>query len=120
MKYEDAGNIAVAPEIRRNCHVKLCWIQIRQIVEAERRVVAVYTLDLFVPIPGPQGPKDEVGPISSRKKSEPVDTAVLAYPVPYLHVMGLGFFGESRCLGLLGGKEPLLRVGNWIREPRGI
>ena len=50
MKYQSAGNIAVAPEIRRDRHVELCRIQIRQIVEAKRRVVAVYTFDFFVPV----------------------------------------------------------------------
>ena len=64
MQYEDAGNIAVAPEIRRNGHVELRRIQIRQIVKAERRMVAVYTFDFLVPVPGPQRPKDEFGPIS--------------------------------------------------------
>src|ERR1019366_1752930 len=88
MKYEDAGNIAVAPEICRNGHVELRRIQVRQIVEAERRVVAVCTLDFLVPVPGPQCPKDKVGPISRRKQSEPVDTPVLADPVPDLHMIG--------------------------------
>src|ERR1035437_4964345 len=104
MKYEDAGNIAVAPEIRRNGHVKLRRIQIRQIVEAERGVVAVYALDFLVPVPGPQRPKDEVGPISRRKQSEPVDTPVLADPVPDLHMIGVRVFGEAgRVLTLFGG-----------------
>src|SRR3977135_3546019 len=39
MKYEDAGNIAVAPEIRRNSHLERRRIQIRQIVGAERCVM---------------------------------------------------------------------------------
>jgi len=118
MKYEDAGNIAVAPETRRNGHVELCRIQIRQIVEAERRAVAVYTLDLLVPVPGPQCPKYEVGPISRRKQSEPVDTAVLADPVPYLHMIGVCVFGESGRLGLLGGEETLLLLSEFKEAPR--
>src|ERR1017187_5160839 len=35
MEYEDAGSLAVAPEIRRNGHVELRRIQIRQVVKAE-------------------------------------------------------------------------------------
>jgi hypothetical protein len=89
MKYEDEGNIAVAPEIRRNGHVELRRIQIRQIVEAERCMVAGCTLDFLVPVPGPQCLKDEVGPISRRKQSEPADTAVLADPVPDMHMIGV-------------------------------
>ena len=118
MKYEDAGNIAVAPEIRRNGHVELRRIQIRQIVEAERRVVAVYTLDFLIPVPGPQRPKDEFGPISRRKQSEPVDTAVLADPVPDLDVIRMGVFGESGSLGLLRGEEALLLLGDLEEPPR--
>src|SRR5216683_1274209 len=118
MKYEDAGYIAVAPEVRRNCHVELRRIQIRQIVEAERRVVAVCTLDFLVPVPGPQCPKDEVGPISRRKQSEPVDTAVLADPVPDLHMIRVCVFGESGRLSLLGSEETLLLLSELEEPPR--
>ena len=118
MKYEDTGNIAVAPEIRRNSHLELRRIQIREIVEAERCVVAVYTFDLLVPVPRPQCPKDQVGPISRRKQSEPVDTPVLADPVPDLDMIGVGVFGESGRLGQLGGEEALLLLGDLEKSPR--
>src|SRR5713101_1301312 len=95
VQHQDAGNIAVAPEIRRYSHVELRRIQIRQIVQAEGRVVAVHTLDFLVPVPGPQCPKDKVRPISRRKQSEPVDPPVLANPVPGLHMIGMCVFGES-------------------------
>src|SRR5690349_10303005 len=45
MQYEDSGNVAVSPEIGRNGHVEFCGIQIRQVVEAQCRLMAVYTLD---------------------------------------------------------------------------
>jgi len=56
MKDEDAGNIAVASEVRRNGHVELRRIQIRQVEKAERRLMAVYTINLLVPVPGPTVP----------------------------------------------------------------
>jgi hypothetical protein len=43
---------------------------------------------------------------------------VLAYPVPYLHVIGVCVFGESRCLGLLGGEEALLLLSELEEPPR--
>ena len=118
VQYEDAGNLAVAPEIRRNCHVELRRIQIRQIVEAERRMVAVYALDFLIPVPGPQRPKDKFGPVCRWKQSEPVDTAVLADPVPDLHMVGMGVLGEPGSLGLLRGEEALLLLGDLEEPPR--
>jgi hypothetical protein len=35
MQNQDAGNIAVAPELRGHCHVQFGRVQIRQIVKAE-------------------------------------------------------------------------------------
>lgn len=116
MQHQDAGNIAVAPEIRRNGQVELRWIQIRQIVKAECRVVAVDTLDFLVPVSRPQCPKDEVGPLRRGKQSEPVDATVLADPVPYLHMIGVGVLGESGRLGLLRGEKSLLLLGE-LEEP---
>ena len=120
VKDEDAGNIAVAPEIRRNGHVELGRIQIRQVVEAERRLVAVHTLHFLVPVPGPQRPQDEIGPVSRRKQREPVDAAVLTNPVPDLDMIRMGVFGESGRLGLLGGEEALLLLGDLEEPPRGF
>ena len=118
VKYENSGNIAVAPEVRRHGHVELRRIQIRQFVKAERRLVAVYTLDLLTPVPRPERPKDEIGPISHRKQSESVDAAVLTDPVPNLHVVGMGILGESSRLGLLRGEEALLLLGDLEEPPR--
>ena len=120
MKDEDAGNIAVAPEVRRNGHVELRWIQIRQVEKAERRLMAVYTLNLLIPVPGPQCPEDEVGPVCGRKQSKPVNAAVLANPVPYLHVIGVRVLGKSGRLGLLGGEEALLLLSKLEEPPRGF
>src|SRR5882724_13696727 len=118
MKDEDAGDIAVAAEIRRNCHVEFRRIQIREIVKAERRVMAIYTLDFFVPVPGPERPKDKVRPIGCRIQSEPVDTAVLADPVPCMHMIRVRVFSESGRFGLLGGEESLLLLSE-LEEPPG-
>ena len=115
---ENPGNLAVAAKTRRNGHVQLRRIQIRQIVEAERRVVTVYTLDLLVPIPRPQRPKDEVGPVRRRKQRDPVNAAVLADPIPDLHVIRVCVFGESCRLGLLRGEEALLLLGDLEEPPR--
>src|ERR1700730_4101672 len=38
VKYEDSRNLAVAPEVRRDGHVELRRIKIRQVVKTERRV----------------------------------------------------------------------------------
>src|SRR5439155_22531339 len=81
MKYEDSRNLAVAPEVRRDGHVELRRIQIRQVIKTERRVVAVYALDFLIPVPGPQRPKYEFGPVCCRKQGEPVNGAVLTEPV---------------------------------------
>ena len=92
--------------------MELRRIQIRQVVKTERRVVAVYALDFLIPVPGPQRPKYEFGPISCRKQGEPVDTAVLTDPVPDLDVVRMGVFGKSASLGLLRGEEALLLLGD--------
>ena len=81
-------------------------------------MVAVYTLDFLVPVPGPQRPKYEFGPISRRKQCETVDTTVFADPIPDLHVVGMGVFGESGRLGLLRGEEALLLLGELEEPPR--
>jgi len=120
MKDEDAGNITVASEVCRNGHVELRRIQIRQVEKAKRRLVAVNTLNLLVPVSGPQGPQDEVGPVCSRKQSEPVNAAVLTNPVPHLHVIGVCVFGKSGRLGLLGGEEALLLLSEFEKPPRGF
>ena len=116
VKHEDSGNAGAAPEIRRNGHVELRRTQVREFIKAEGRLVAVYTLDLPVPVPGPQCPKDQVRPISHRKQNEPVNTAVLPCPVPGFHMIGMCAFGESGRPGLLGGKETLLLFSE-LEEP---
>jgi len=117
MEYQDPRNLAIAPEVRRNGHVKLRRIQIRQIIKAERRMVAVYTLDFPIPIPGPQCPKYEFGPISCRKQSEMIDTTMFTGPIPDLDVVGMGVFGKSSRLGLLRGEEALLLLGDLKEAP---
>jgi hypothetical protein len=106
VKYEDAWNITIAAEIRGNSHVQLCWIQIRQVVKAERCVVAVYTFDLLVPVPRPECPKDEIWSVSYREQGESVDAAVLTDPVSDLDMVGMGIFGNPAALACFVVKKP--------------
>jgi len=78
--------------------------------------VAVYTLGLLRSVARPKCPKDEIGPTSHGEQREPVDAAVLADPVPNLHVIGMGILGESSAFGLFGGEESLLLLGD-LKEP---
>jgi hypothetical protein len=54
VKHEDAGNIAVAPEARRDGHIKLRRVHVGQVVKAKRRLMSVHPLHCLVPVPGPQ------------------------------------------------------------------
>ncbi len=118
VQYQDSRNVAVSPEIGRNGHVELCGIQVRQVVEAQRRLMAVYTLNLFIPVARPECPNDEIRPIGHRKQGEPVNTAVLTDPVSGLDVVGMRVLGESSRLGLLRGEESLLLLGDLKKPPR--
>ncbi len=95
-------------------------IQERKVEKAERRLMAVHTLHLLVPVPGPQCPQDEIGPIHRRKQREPVDAAVLTNPVPDPHMLGMRVFSESGRLRLFGGEEALLLLGDLEEPPRGF
>ena len=86
--------------------VELRRIQIRQIVEAERRMVAVYTLDLLIAVPGPQRPKDKFGPVCRWKQSESIDTAMLTDPVPDLNMVRMRVLGEPAALACFVVKKP--------------
>ena len=118
VQHQDSRNLAVAAEIRRDCHVKLGWIQIRQVVQAQRRLMAVYTLDLFISVARPECPKDEIGPISRREQGKSVYAAVLTDPISDLDVVGMRVLGESSSLGLLRGEEALLLFGDPKKPPR--
>jgi len=118
MQYEDTWNIAVASEVGRDRHVQLRRVHIRQIVKAERCLVTVDTLHFFIPVPGPERPKHEIGPISRRKERKPVNAAVLSNPVPDLHVVRVCVFCESCSFGLLRGEKALLLLCNLEEPPR--
>jgi len=96
--------------------VELRGIQVRQIVEAERRMVAVYTFDFLIAVPGPQRPKDKFGPVRRWKQGKPVDATVLAYSVSNLDVVRMGVLGEPGSFSLLRGEEALLLLGN-LKKP---
>jgi hypothetical protein len=118
VQYQDSGNVAVSPEIGRNGHVKLGGIQIRQVVEAQRRLMAVYTLDFLISVARPECPQDEIRPVGHRKQGEPVDAATLTDPVASLDVVRMRVLGEPSRLGLLRGKESLLLLGDLKKPPR--
>src|SRR5260370_28419811 len=102
--------------MRGHGHVELCWGEVGELVQGERRLVTVDAFNFLAPVPGPKCPKDEVGPVSLWKESEPVDAAVFADPVPDLHMIGVCILGESSGFGLLGGEEALLLLGE-LEEP---
>ena len=79
-------------------------------------MVAVYTLDFLIAVPGPQRPKDKFGPVRRWKQGKPVDATVLAYPVSNLNVVRVGVLGKPGSLGLLRGEEALLLLGN-LKKP---
>jgi hypothetical protein len=83
-------------------------------------MVAIDPLNFLVPVPGPQCPKYEVGPIGYRIQGEPIDTAELTEPVPGPDVVRMSGFGESGSLGLLGGEVALLQIGDLKEPPRGF
>lgn len=53
VKYENTGDIAVAPEVRRNGHMELRRIQVRKFVEAKGGLVAICALDFLVSVSRP-------------------------------------------------------------------
>jgi hypothetical protein len=116
VQHEDAGDLTVAAEIHRHCHMELRRIQIRQIVEAEPGVVAVYTLDFLIAVPGPQRPKDKFGPVCRWKQSESINTTMLTDPVSDLNMVSMRVLGEPGSLGLLRGEEALLLLG-YLEKP---
>jgi hypothetical protein len=118
VKYENTGNIAVAPQVRRHGQMDLRRIQVRKFVEAKRSLVAVYTLGFLRPVARPECPKDEVGPIGHREQGESVDAAVLADPVPDPHVIGMSILSESGGFCLFGSEEALLPPGDLEEPPR--
>ena len=116
MKYENSGDLAVTPETRRYCHVELRWIQIRQVVKAERRIVAVDALDFLVPVSGPQCPQNKVRAVTGWKEGEPIDSTMFAEPVSGLHMVGMRVLGKASRLRLLGREKPLLLFGEFKKS----
>ena len=87
-------------------------------MEAQRRLMTVNPLYLFLPIPGPERPEHKIGPIRRREQRQMVDAAVFPGPVPGLHMVGMRIFGESGRLGLLRSEEALLLLGEIEEPPR--
>ena len=107
VEYENTGNIAVAPEVRRHGHVDLRWIQVRKFVEAKRRLVA------RSPPPGcetrvPKG-RDRADQPSGIERAGRYGG--VAYPVARLHVIGMSILGESGRFGPLGSVMFLEGIG---------
>jgi len=86
--------------------------------KAERGVMAIYTFDFLISVSGPEGPKDEFRPVCDWEQSKSIDATVFTDPVPNLHMVGVGIFGESGALGLFRGEETLLLLGDLKEPPR--
>ena len=50
MQNQDSGDLAVPPEVGRDDHVQLGWIQVRQLIQTQSGLMAVGSLRNFVPI----------------------------------------------------------------------
>jgi hypothetical protein len=48
--------------MRRYGHVELCWVKVREIIQAEGSLVAVDAFDFLAAVSRPKRPKDEVAP----------------------------------------------------------
>src|SRR5258708_5256553 len=80
--------------------------------------MAVHAFDFLAPVPRPECPQDEVRSIRRRIQGKRIDAAMLADPVPDLHMIRVCVFGESSRLGLLGGEETLLLLSEFEKPPR--
>ncbi len=80
--------------------------------------MTIDTIDLFLPVPGPQRPKYKIGSIRCRVQRQAVDATVFADPVPCLDVVGMRIFGKSGRLSLLRSEEALLLLGEIEESPR--
>jgi hypothetical protein len=87
-------------------------------MEAQRSLMTIDTIDLFLPVPRPERPKYKIGPIRCRKQRKAVDAAVFPNPVSGLHVVGMRIFGKSGRLGLLRSEKALLLLGELEEPPR--
>lgn len=77
-------------------------------MRAERRLMTIDSLDLFLPVPGPERPKSQVRPVRQRELREPVESSMFANPVACMHVIRVSVFRESSCSGLLRCEESLV------------
>jgi len=118
MEHDNARDIAVTPEVCRNGHMELGRVQVRQLIEAQRRLMTIDAIDLFLSVPRPERPKYKIGPIRCREQRQTVDAAVFPDPVPGLYVVRMRIFGKSGRLGLLRGEEALLLLGEIEEPPR--
>ena len=50
MQHQNSGDLAVPPEVGRDGHVQLGWIQVRQLIQTQSGLMAVGSLRNFVPI----------------------------------------------------------------------
>jgi hypothetical protein len=114
MQNKDARHIAVPAKSWRNGHMELRWIDVGELMKAQRRLVAVHSLGFLVSVPRPKGPDREVWTIRLRKEGEAVNAAVLTDPVPGLHVVGMGVFCKPHSFRLLGREEALLCLSSFI------
>jgi hypothetical protein len=118
MQDDHAGDFTISPEASRYSHVQLRWHYVRKIVKAQSSLMAVDSLGGLSPIPGPERPKHQVGPLVSRKAGQPIDSAMLANPVSRLYVVRVSILREPRSFSLLRREESLLPFRDFV-EPLG-
>ena len=58
------------------------------------RMLAVDALDFLVPVSGPQCPQNKVGAITGWKEGEPINSAMFAEPVPFVHMVRMRVLGN--------------------------
>jgi hypothetical protein len=117
VKHKDPWNIAVAPEVFWNGHMELRWVQVRQFVQAERRLMAENSIDHFLAVSRPERPEHKIRSVGGREKRQAVNAAVFANPVPGMYVIRVRILGESGCFGLLGREKPLLLFRDFEQPP---
>ena len=118
MQDKHAGDFTISPEASRYSQVQLRWHYVRKVVEAQSSLMAVDSLGGLSPIPGPERPKHQVGPLVSRKAGQPIDSAMLANPVSRLYVVRVSILREPRSFSLLRREESLLPFRDFV-EPLG-
>jgi hypothetical protein len=120
MQDEHARDFTISPEASEYSHVQLRWHYVGKIMKAQSSLMAVDSLGGLFPIPGPERPKHQVRPFTSRKAGKPIDSPMLTNPVSRLNVVRVSILCESRSFGLLRREEALLSFRDLVEPLRGF